>query len=292
MFKGINFIFALTFIIIFIGCRKTYSVSDELCRIDSLLTSDKDSIAMMRLNKIHTKIKKVDDVAYYNLLKVRAMYKLDVPIKNDSVINSCISYYKKCNDKKMLAEAYYYKSVTNYDKFNFEEGIKYMKMAEKEADLTDDYGLKYRIYEQMVVYNGNAGEHGTAMIYGKKSLYIAQGLKNNDYIVSAYLNLATSNIRTGQLDSARFYVDKCMDNIKYLRPQGIAYLYDIIGEIYKENNKKYAETYLQKAIEIYPLPWTYKKLVELYLENGEEDKANRVWEKALNFDADKIVAGF
>lgn len=291
MFKGFNLIFALTFIIIFIGCKKANTISDELCRIDSLLTSDKDSIAMIRLNEIHAKVKKVDDMAYYNLLKVRAMYKLDIPIKNDSIIDSCIRYYKKCDDKKMLAEAYYYKSEINYERFNIEEGVKYMKMAEKEADLTDDDGLKYKIYEQMVVYNGNAGEHEMALNYGRKSLYVAQKVKNNDFITSAYLNLATSNMRMGE-DSARFYVDKCIENIKYLRPQGIAYLYDIIGGIYKENNNKYAETYLKKAIDIYPLPWTYKKLAELYLENEEEDEANRVWEKALNFDADKIVAGF
>ena len=293
MFKGINFIFTLTFIIIFIlSCHKPDAVSDELCRIDSLLTSDKDSIAMMRLNKIHTRVKKRDDVAFYNLLKVRAMYKLNIFVKNDSIINTCIDFYSKNNNRKMLAESYYYKSVTNYDKLNVETGIKDMKLAEQIAALANDDALEYRVIEKLFLYNCDAAEYETAINYGRKALKVAKKTNNQDYITYAYLSLAVSNKWLGQLDSARFYIEKCLENIKYLRQYDLAYAFDIVGAVNKDKDKKYAETYLKKAIDIYPLPWTYKKLAELYLENGEEDKANRVWEKALNFDADKIVAGF
>ena len=165
-------------------------------------------------------------------------------------------------------------------------------MAESLADLMEDDVLKYKIYEKMALYNGNAGEHEIAIKYDRKALKIANEIRNNDYITCAFLGLATSYMWLGRLDSARLYIGKCMEHMEYLRPQGFAYAYDVIGEVYKNENKKYAETYLKKAIELYPLPWTYKKLAELYLEKGDEDKANEVWEKALAFDADKIVAGF
>ena len=286
-------ILALVFAIISIqSCKKTNTVHDKLCQIDSLLTSDKDSIAMVRLNEIHAKIKNGDDIAYYKLLNVRAMYKLNVPIGNDSIINSCIHYYNKINNKRMLAEAYYYKSVTNFERYNTKESINFMKAAEEIALQTDDDALKYKIFEKMVTYNSNAGEHKIAIDYGRKSLYFAMETGNNDFITYAYLNLATSNKWYGQLDSARFYIEKCMENIKYLRQNDIAYAFDVIGEVYKDKNKGYAEKYLKKAIEIYPLPWTYKKLAELYMKDDKEEKADEVWKKALAFEGQRSLPGY
>ena len=98
------------------SCHNENVIRKELCSVDTLLTADKDSVAMARLNGLSSKITNEEDRAYFNLLKVRAMYKLDMPISNDVIIDSCINYYKKVTDDKMLAESYYYKSVINYER--------------------------------------------------------------------------------------------------------------------------------------------------------------------------------
>ena len=39
------------------------------------------------------------------------------------------------------------------------------------------------------------------------------------------------------------------------------------------------------------MPWTYGRLAELYLKDGREAEANRIWEKALTFSAEKTIVG-
>lgn len=110
-------------------------------------------------------------------------------------------------------------------------------MAESLADLMEDDVLKYKIYEKMALYNGNAGEHEIAIKYDRKALKIANEIRNNDYITCAFLGLATSYMWLGRLDSARLYIGKCMEHMEYLRPQGFAYAYDVIGEVYIVKSK-------------------------------------------------------
>ena len=281
----------IIFISLTISCNKLSHKHDLLANIDSLITANKDSLALSALENINSAELNGDDMAYYNLLKVRTMYKLKILIKDDSLINICIDHYKNNRDNKMLAETYYYKSSINDDRHNVNAAITYMKMAEEAANKTDDNNVKYKIYEKLNIYNDYTNEYDLSIYYGKKALEVAKKTGNNNYIAYAYANLAISQMWKGNTDSARFYIIKCLPYTKYMQKQDIAYVYDVIGEIYKKSKKEYAETYLKKALEIHPLPWTYKRLAELYLEEGREAEANKIWDKALDFTTGRTLGG-
>lgn len=293
MLKYNTYILIITIIIAVLSqsCNTSTHKNRKLCLIDSLISAYKDSLAFSELENINTTELNGDDMAYYNLLKVRTMYKLKILIKDDSLINICIDHYKNNRDNKMLAEAYYYKSTTNDDRRNVNAAITYMKMAEELSNKLNDNNLKYKVYEKMTMYNNEANEYDLAIYYAKKSLSSAQKEKNNNYIAYAYINIAIAQLWNENTDSARFYIIKCLPYTKYMQKQDIAYVYDVIGEIYKKSKKEYAETYLKKALEIHPLPWTYKRLAELYLEEGREAEANKIWDKALDFTTGRTLGG-
>ena len=264
------------------SCSNYTSKHNELVQIDSLISTYKDSLALSALKNINPAELNSDDMAYYNLLKVRTMYKLSIPIKDDSLIKICIDHYKKNSNNKMLAEAYYYKSSINNDRHNTKTAITYMKMAEEKAHDSGDNNLKFRIYERLSLYNANEGEYKLSIEYGQKSLKAAKQTNNNNYIAYAYTYLALGQMWNKNIDSAKYYLNKCIPYLKHMRVQDQAYIYDIVGEIHKKSKTEYAKSFLKKAIEINPLPWTYKRLAELYIQERNETEANKIWKKALS----------
>lgn len=156
------------------GCNRRTHEHYLLANIDSLITANKDSLALSALENINSAELNGNDMAYYNLLKVRTMYKLKILIKDDSLINICIDHYKNNRDNKMLAETYYYKSSINDDRHNVNAAITYMKMAEEAANKTDDNNVKYKIYEKLNIYNDYTNEYNLSIYYGKKALEVAK----------------------------------------------------------------------------------------------------------------------
>lgn len=277
--------------LLLLSCGGNQSARKELCNIDSLISENKDSAALAALNRFDVKLLDEDDCAYYNLLKVRAMYKLYIKIRNDSLIDESIKYYKESGNKRMLAEAYFYKSSINYDRNVVDTAIIYMKRAEETAESVDDDDLKYKIFEKMSMYNENGDVSELSLYYGHKSLQAAIKAKNNNYIAYAYTNLAIGHMWSGRIDSADHYASLCMPYLIYMRPQDRAYVYDVLGEIYLNENADSAEVSLKKAVEAHPLPWTYNRLAELYMKDGREAEADSVWSKALAFPVNRTVVG-
>ena len=263
------------------GCNRRTHEHYLLANIDSLITANKDSLALSALENINSAELNGDDMAYYNLLKVRTMYKLNIPIKDDSLINICIDHYKNNGNNKMLAEAYYYKSSINEERGNIKKAISYMKMAEEIAKKIENNALNYKIYESLAFYNANEGEYKLSIEYSHKSFFAAKKSGNNKYIAYAYTYLALGQMWLGNTDSANYYINKCIPYFKYIKTKDMAYIYDLLGEINKKNKNKHAEKFLKKSIETHPLSWTYMRLAELYMEKRKENEANKVWEKAL-----------
>ena len=288
IYHYVVFIFAM---MLSLSCDNRSFVYKQLCNIDSLISENKDSVALAALNKFDVKLLDEDDCAYYNLLKVRAMYKLDMQIRNDSLIDESIKYYKESGNKRMLAEAYYYKSSTNYDRNVVDTALIYMKMAEETAESVDGDDLKYKIYERFSLYNGDKGEYDLSIVYSEKSLNIAKKINNKNYIAYAYAYLALGHMWSGRIDSADHYANLCMPYLIYMRPQDRAYVYDVLGEIYLNENADSAEVSLKKAVEAHPLPWTYNRLAELYMKEGREAEADSAWRKALEIPTNITVSG-
>ena len=282
------FIFAM---MLSLSCDNRSFVYKQLCDIDSLISENKDSAALAALNKFDVKQLDDNDRAYCNLLKVRAMYKLDIQIKNDSLIDESIKYYKESGNERMLAEAYFYKSSINYDRNVVDTAIIYMKMAEETAESVDDDDLKYKIYEGFSLYNNDKGEYDLSIVYSEKSLRIAKKINNYNYMAYAYTNLAIGYMWSGRIDSADHYANLCMPYLIYMRPQDRAYVYDVLGEIYKNETAEEAEKYLKQAVEAHPLPWTYNRLAELYMKEGREAEADSAWRKALALPTNITVSG-
>ena len=133
-------------IILFACSAKDHS--DELKRIDSLLAQDSIEAATVSIRKIDVKsLRDEDDYNYYNLLSVQIASRNYNPISK-CTIDSCVRYYEKVFDTRLLAEAYYYKAGDLYDNGNVAEGIHYFKKAEKLIGKASPI-LQYKVWSSL-----------------------------------------------------------------------------------------------------------------------------------------------
>lgn len=76
---------------------------------------EENDSALRQLLKIDTAmITSESDRAYYNLLYTNTLFRLQLPVNSDSVIDISIKYYEKSQDKPKLARSLYYKGMTIY----------------------------------------------------------------------------------------------------------------------------------------------------------------------------------
>jgi tetratricopeptide (TPR) repeat protein/TolB-like protein len=88
---------------------------------------------------------------------------------------------------------------------------------------------------------------------------------------------------TGQLDSARFHLEKAIE----LHPEGFAPLV-VMGSLYlTQGNLEEAESYFRKALERSANPFAYNNLGLVYYYRGQFDLALRNWEAILKDAPDK-----
>lgn len=103
---------------------------DKLTQTDSLLDRlETDSVKKM-LCDIDTLNTSQESKVYYKLLYSQYQYIVDDNFQDTTLLNDCIRFYEKKNDKEKLARSYYYKGECCFRNKDIQKALFYEKYAE------------------------------------------------------------------------------------------------------------------------------------------------------------------
>lgn len=267
------------------GCQQN-SLMQQLVEIDSTAFQKGDQQALGMLNNIVPEV--INDersLAYYWLLKFRTEIRLQKEIKSTEALEVSINYYKKCNDKGRLARAYGYKAYVLEDLGDIKSAILTLKKAEflikNDKNETE---LAFVVYQTLAAYNKKVKENEIALKYDKLALQTAYQLNNKGNIAYALMGMYLSYSYLGIKDSAFFYLEKCIPQVKNVPDNQRSSFYANIGDALAETNTQQAEDYLNMSIKGKPNAFAFRSLARIYYKRGERDKAKDMWAKALLTD--------
>ena len=258
----------------------------ELVDIDSTAFQKGDKQALEMLNNIEPEtIHDEECLAYYWLLKMRTEIRLQNEIKSVEPLDIPIKYYKEHNDKGKLARAYGYKAYIHDDLGDLKNAILALKEAEKLVkDNHDEIDLVNHIYQTLFVINSNAHEDKSALKYSKLARKTAYQLNRKDNIAYALMGMYSAYKYIGKIDSAKYYLEKCVPFIEHVPENQQSSFYANIGNAYIESDIQKAEDYLNKSVEIKPNAFAYRSLARIYYKRCERERAKDLWAKALQTD--------
>lgn len=281
--------FAIIFLFITISCctnNKT-SIMAALEKADSLFNTENDNEAYKAFIRINRNdIKSDDERALYTLLEnelyTETEYPINITTDNDSDINFIINHYKKNNDYKHLARAYYSKVIKFHEKGDLKNALLSMKKAETYDNKDETPWLRMLIYVNLSYLNSKVGADVTGLEYAKKALCLAKKIKNTEALCAAYNNIASCFYDMKKKDSAEFYIKK---NEQYLKniPSGTnkAALMSSIGLTYYENEDYLkAERILIAAEGLSSTPQTQTNLAKVYGMLGKDMEADSLFRMA------------
>lgn len=274
----------IIFVLLFTSCafseKKQY---EKLNKVDFLLEHHFIDSAQFRLEQFNNDKMQTENIkAFYNLLFTKLLYmqyKTYIPL---TPINQSISYYKNGKMNTKLAQALFYKGAILYNMGKHTEGILLIKQSEKLANSLDDLDLEGKIYDLLAIINSDIGDYKTSMFYVQQCMKTIEERKATPFnLVNIYNRIAVAYYDLSLEDSAKYYINKCIPLLSYVPSNAKVIFYDNIGFLNMDTNPKIALKYLNEAIKIGPSPDTYDNLARLYIKFGEKQKADSLWEKAL-----------
>lgn len=279
-------ILLLSAIILSCTNNKTATMA-ALQKADSLFNTENDSDAYKTFVRININdLKSDEEKALYTLLEnelyTETEYPINITTDNDSDINFMINHYKKKNDYKHLARAYYRKVIYFHEKGDLNKALLNMKKVETYDKRGETPWLRILIYVNLAYLNSKVGADATGLEYARKALRLAEETKIAEAICAAYNNMASCFYNMKKKDSAEYYIKK---NEQYLKsiPSGTnkAALMSSIGLIYYENGDyRKAESMFTAAGKMSPVPQIQTNLAKVYSMQGREEEADSLFRMA------------
>ena len=271
----------ILFVLSYVGCHQDNAVQMQLMQIDTLLSKNQDEEAYEKLQSL-TDTATAADVAYYNLLKTRCLYKMNYEFKNDSLIDAALQYYQTNNgEQSRHGEALYYKGEIAFLFGNMDEAILYSKKAETIAVDTKNYSLQNKVFLSLAYYNSQARDNDLAIEYTRKELDAAKRCNNAQWIAYAILNLALYHNEGGNKDSASYYIGRLSDYLGEVDDNGKSFYYNCIGDLCKADNPALAFKYYDSALLYCTQPQALKSQAELLVNSNDTSKIKSLCEKAM-----------
>lgn len=260
--------------------HQNQTLQEKLTNIDSLLENEYTDSATSMIKQLNiSSIKDSCILAYYNLITTRLdymQYKSNISLLP---INQSIDIYTRLNDEEKLARCYYYKAAILYTLGKRKEAIEIGKRAE--ASTLNNPLLKGKIYNFLSLVNSENNNYELAMNYARKYFHYIQSSSNNSDKIDSYNRMAISHYYLSQIDSAIFYINKCIPLLKYATDSAKIIYLDNIGFLNMHSNPRLALKYLNLAMQLGPSIDTYDNLAQIYVKQGEKEKADSLWKKAL-----------
>ena len=279
----ISFFTTFCIILLLTNCSHKSSTIKHLETIDSLNSNRLYDSAYNEIMKFDTKsLTNDEERAYYYLLKTEISTTNEVPITNDTEINSAISYYEKHSDMDKLAKVYYYKGVILCDKGNNIDGILYIKKAEITEKKADNPMLRFMIYINMAYLNSVENANKTGLIYAKKALAEADAMNSVNLKCMALNNIAMCYYNLNYRDSAMLYMGKNKQYAHKIQPEeNRAVVLTNIGVLYYDNKMyREADSLFRQAITILPISTTQINLAKTSSALGNDRKADSLLQLA------------
>lgn len=279
--KKIIFIASLCSVIFF-SCADRRAEDPRLIAIDSLLSKEYCDSAHKALKYIDTSKLRDRNLIYYDLLKIIAELRINKPIKSDSTICKCISYYKKHKDMDKLSWAYLYKGFVLQHLKRTKKAVICFKEAEKCITASSGKEVNIRIYCALSFINTETGNYDTALSYAKKALKEAEIGKNKRFIGYCFDNLGAIFSYKKERDSSNFYIEKSIPYTKYQPLHEQPYFLDNQALcLWRKKRMEQVESVLLKSLHVEPIPHTYTLLAELYSTERRSEKIYNLWAMAL-----------
>ncbi len=281
MKKNIIFIVAFSLLSIF-GCSDRSDVERLMSAYTMMDSKDSLDEADMIIT-LYSDTKMSDECqAIYNLCKSRLDYLQDNDINNDSLLNISIEYFKKKDNKRLLAESYYYKGVTTpFDKSK--EAIVYLKEAEICAKELNDPKLDDKIFGDICYICMNAGELEIAREYAFKTLNLAKKQKDNRGYCIAAFQVGQYYYMIGKSDSTFYYYDSVRPYLKTLDEKERCQMLSQMGALLSQSYPEQAEKYLDESIAIKPTSMAYTGLSIIYTYAKDYEKASEYLKEAYKY---------
>lgn len=221
---------------------------DKLTQTDSLLDRlETDSVKKM-LYGIDTLNTSQESKAYYKLLYSQYQYIVDDNFQDTTLLNDCIRFYEKKNDKEKLARSYYYKGECCFRNKDIQKALFYEKL-----------GMMSACYKQLKQLDSTA-----ICLSECVSLLPHTDVNCRGYIFSILTH---------------YYLDKDKRIAKQYLNSSFCYTKDALTYLesgnyyYAINNKKKAETEWKSGLvyadQHFITAQIYRKLAEMHKENGD-----------------------
>lgn len=148
---------------------------------------------------------------YYRLLCIKASDKAYIRHKSDSAILPLVEYYEGKNDKKLLAEAYYYAGRTYANLNDAPRALGYYQKAVDVLPDDDMTSLRGTLYFQMSCIFSNQALYNKAidMLYKAYSCDVA--LNDSVNIIYTLRDLAYNYNKVAEKDSSLYYYNKAYE---------------------------------------------------------------------------------
>jgi tetratricopeptide (TPR) repeat protein len=190
--------------------------------------------ALFEFKQIDTLLLTKEERAYYDLLKVQAMWKAYIPVSSDTLLDSCLSYYEHAGDVEKLARTCYYKGVLLNDEGHVNEAVEHLKRAERMAGELNDLSFSNKVYTSMSLVNSQAGEHEVALQYAKKTVDSSKKLNSISMLLNDMADLAICYYRVDMKDSAVWWLEQCLPLIENANNNDKSHLLGSLGLMYKK----------------------------------------------------------
>lgn len=270
-------IFAVTLCVL-TACR---SNRDRLIEVNSFLNENRLDTAQACLTRINPATLSEHDLAFYQLATVKLNHLRYRPVPSDTLIRSCISYFRKSGDKDKLAESLYYQGVADYEAGHVKEAFVTMREAERCAEGITDLTITHKIVECLADWNMSEGQYRLAMPYAKRNLEISTMVNNYNWIAYALVFLSQIHEGLGQHDSSHVYLDKCIGYIHDVPDSQRVDFYNYSAALMINTDLSAAHDYAMKGNAIRENSMSCVSLAQVRFSEGDTEAADSLCRYAL-----------
>lgn len=277
--------FLLLLLLVICSCSQNKTM-DKLTQTDSLLDRlETDSVKKM-LCDIDTLNTSQESKVYYKLLYSQYQYIVDDNFRDTTLLNDCIRFYEKKNDKEKLARSYYYKGECCFRNKDIQKALFYEKYAEyilKKGDLTNKRNLilYQKICEGLAFINIQFGEYRLALHYAKLALHSLKKLDDKRYQAYELGMMSACYNQLKQLDSTAICLSECVSLLPHTDVNCRGYIFSILTDYYLDKDKRIAKQYLDSSFCYTKDALTYLGSGNYYYAINNKKKAETEWKSGL-----------
>lgn len=172
-------------------------------------------------------------------------------------------------------------ALDEYD--DIDEAVTLLQQSLKEAGACGHDSIAHKANLYLAYLNNISGNHTLAIHHAMAALDIADAHGDARWRGAAYLQLSGSYHARGMMDSSRYYIDRLIPLLPYQSKHDLPdMLNNIAVSRLEANDIEGARRYLDRSLKIARNEHTYYLMAMSYQQQGRNDSAELMWQKALS----------